>query len=226
MSQVPKRVRVKICGLTNEADARLAIEAGADALGINLFPGSKRYVALEATLPWIKNLPIFVERVAVMVNPTHAEVMQVMQSGAFGLVQLHGDEPPAFCSRLVKEEGLRVIKALPLRGRGDFEKIFEYEKMGLSALLLDAYVPGEFGGTGKLIDLEVAAELTHGRLTIPLILSGGLKPENVAHAVEKVRPYAVDVASGVEGATPRNKDFAKMQAFVTGASQGLLSRFN
>ncbi|MGC3988205.1 MAG: phosphoribosylanthranilate isomerase [Chthoniobacteraceae bacterium] len=213
-------MRVKICGLTNEADARQAIEAGADALGINLFPGSKRYVALETVLPWVKELPLFVERVAVMVNPTYEEVLQVMGSGAFGLVQLHGDEPPGFCEKLVADEGLRVIKALPLRGRDDFEKIFEYEKMGLSALLVDAYVPGEFGGTGKLIDLEVAAELAHQRLRIPLILSGGLHPENVAGAVEKVRPYAVDVASGVEGATPRNKDFAKLRAFVAGANQG------
>lgn len=202
------RVRVKICGITNRADAEAAIEAGADALGFNGFPGSKRYLDFEKEADWLTQLPPFVMRVAVLVNPTVEEAERLLQFPGIDLLQFHGDETPEFCARFGRHG---YVKALAARNRNALESCRAYQA---SAVLLDAYVPGAYGGTGQLIDLELASGFVRDNADVKVILSGGLTVENVAGAVRAVRPWAVDVASGVEGDTPRRKDWAKMRDFV------------
>ncbi len=208
------RVRVKICGITNRADAEAAIEAGADALGFNAFPGSKRYFDFEKEADWLTQLPPFVMRVAVVVNPTVEEAERLLALPGIDLLQFHGDETPGFCARFARHG---FIKALAARNRATLETCRDY---AASAVLLDAYVPGAYGGTGQLIDLQLAAEFVREHPDRKVILSGGLTVDNVAEAVRAVRPWAVDVASGVEGETPRCKDRQKMRDFVQ-AVQGV-----
>ena len=205
-----QRVRVKICGITNPEDAHAAIAAGADALGFNGFAGSKRYLDLRAASEWIADLPPFVTKVAVLVNPSVEEALAILALPGIDLLQFHGDESPEFC-RPFAQRG--YVKALAARDRASFERCREYDA---GAILLDAFVPGAFGGTGKLIDLVLAGEFMKLHPGIPLILSGGLTPGNVGEAVRVIRPYAVDVASGVES-HPRKKDHSLMRDFIKAA---------
>lgn len=206
-------VRVKICGITNPEDAEAAIDAGADALGFNGFSGSKRYLDLRAASEWIAQLPPLVMRVAVLVNPTREEAMAVLELPGIDLVQFHGDETPMFCRGFARHG---FIKAMAARDRGS---LAECEAFQTGAVLLDAFVPGAFGGTGQLIDLALAAEFVREHPRLRVILSGGLAPENVAEAVQAVRPYAVDVASGVESHS-RKKDPSRMRDFIAAARAG------
>ena len=206
-----RRVRVKICGLTNERDALAAIEAGADALGFNGFSGSKRFLDLRAASSWISQLPPFVARVAVLVNPTVAEAESIRALPGIDWLQFHGDETPEFCRRFADKP---FIKALPARDRAGLAQCGEYGQ----PILLDAFVPGAFGGTGQLIDLDLAAEFVRQHPRLRVILSGGLTPSNVGDAVRAVRPYAVDVASGVES-QPGMKDPSRMLDFITTAKE-------
>ena len=205
------RVRVKICGITTEEDAWAASEAGADALGFNGFRGSKRFIDLQAASPWISQLPPFITRVAVLVNPSFEEVETVSKLEGIDKVQFHGDETPEFCARFACGG---YIKAVGARNREALALCDGF----LGAILLDAYVPGAYGGTGHLIDLALAAEFVREYPRLRVILSGGLTPENVTEAVRLVRPYAVDVASGVEIA-PGKKDHAKMRDFIAAAKE-------
>jgi phosphoribosylanthranilate isomerase len=201
-------VRVKICGITNPDDARVAIEAGADALGFNLFPGSKRHVRLEEIVPWLPSLGGDALKVAVMVNPTPEELAGAR--GYFDVIQLHGQETPEVCVAAAARG--QVWKAFPLTAQLDAAAVARYR---VDALVIDTAVPGAFGGTGTLIDLAEAARFVHAGAAYPVWLSGGLNPANVTEAIEKVRPYGVDVASGVEVAgNPRRKDPALVRAFV------------
>ena len=209
MSVSTGRVRVKICGVTNEADALEAIAAGADALGFNLFSGSKRCVDLDREAGWIQALPPFVTRVAVLVNATLDEARQVAGHPAIDLVQFHGDEDESYCGEFARF-GRPFLKALRLR---DEASIAAADRFSTPDLLLDADAGGAFGGTGKLIDLKLAAECVRRHPTLKIVLAGGLSSVNVADAVRVVRPYAVDVASGVESA-PRKKDRREMAAFI------------
>ena len=203
-------VRVKICGITNFDDASAVIEAGADALGFNLFPGSKRHVRLEDIESWLPSLAGRFLRVAVMVNPSDAELAGARPH--FDVIQLHGHETPGFCRRAAAAG--RLWKALPLT-RATSSDPDDYQA---DAILLDSFVPGAFGGTGILIDLEAAAHFVRACESRPVWLSGGLNPENVAEAVAKVRPFGVDVASGVEvPGEPRRKDIARVRSFVAAA---------
>ncbi len=205
-------VRVKICGITNEEDAAAAIGAGADALGFNLYPGSRRHVGIEELMPWISALGGHVLRVAVMVNPAIGEIRRVRP--LFDVIQLHGQETPALCA----EAGGIVWKAFPLSAELTPSAVARFNA---GAILIDSAVPGAFGGTGTLIDLDRAAAFVRASGGMPVWLSGGLGPENVAAAVEKVRPYGVDVASGVERAgDPRRKDAARIRAFIAAARGG------
>lgn len=201
------RVRVKICGVTTLEDARAAIEAGADALGFNGFRGSKRYIDLVAASQWIAELPPFVTRVAVLVNPTLAEAESISALPGIDAIQLHGHETAEMCVGLARRG---LIKSFPAKK----DLLANVESYKAGSILLDAYVPGEFGGTGRLADLELARLFVKEHADIKVILSGGLNPENVAHAIKQVRPYAVDVASGVESA-PGRKDFSLMKAFIS-----------
>ena len=214
MTPTPNSVRVKICGITTEQDALDALEAGADALGFNGFRGSKRFLDLSAASSWMAQLPPLATRVAVLVNPTLAEAQAVQALPGVDRLQFHGDEPPEFCTRFA---GSGYLKALAARDRATLLAACRFE--GASAILLDAFVPGAYGGTGSLIDLELAAAFVRENPGLRVVLSGGLTPENVAAAVRTVRPHAVDVASGVESQHPGKKEKGRMRDFIAAVRQ-------
>jgi phosphoribosylanthranilate isomerase len=208
----PARVRVKICGVTNRDDAEAAIALGADALGFNLFSRSKRCISLREEAEWIRALPPFVTKVAVLVNESLAEARAVAEHPAIDMVQFHGDEDAAYCAEFARL-GRPFIKALRLC---DAASITEAARFSTPHLLIDAHVAGAFGGTGNAVDLVLAADLARQQPTLTLILAGGLTPGNVGRAVRVVRPFAVDVASGVEVA-PGRKGRELMRAFIRSA---------
>ncbi len=197
--------RIKICGITNRDDALMAIEAGADALGFVFVPNTPRYIHPEQAGSIIDQLPPFIATVGLFVNAEQQEIGTIADGCHLNLIQLHGDEPPDLCVALSR----RVIKAFRVKDESSLSRLSDYH---VSAYLLDTYVKGaaKRGGTGKAFDwnLAVKAKL-YGRI----ILAGGLNPDNVASAVLQVRPYGVDVSSGVE-ASPGRKDHAKMKAFI------------
>jgi phosphoribosylanthranilate isomerase len=209
-----KRTRIKICGITNRIDAEIAIEAGVDALGFNLFPGSKRFINLKSEVSWIRSLSPFVTRVAVMVNPSPDELENVLREPAIDQIQFHGSESPEFLS-LYAERGIPFLKAIAASHDGALGNV---ERFRASGILLDAYVSGQFGGTGRLVDLGLAARFVAANPEVPVILSGGLNPSNVAEAILRVKPFAVDVATGVEATgNPRKKDASLVRRFVSEA---------
>jgi phosphoribosylanthranilate isomerase len=198
--------RVKVCGITNLEDALAALEAGADMLGFNFYPRSPRYISPADARAIIERLPDSASCVGVFVNePTPAEVERIAREAGLGAVQLHGDERPEFCREL---RGLTTIKALRVGADYNVESAAGYET---DAVLLDAYVAGARGGTGHTFDWALAA-LTRERVP-KLFLAGGLHPDNVAAAVAAVRPYALDVCSGVE-TSPGRKSFQLMERFI------------
>lgn len=204
------RVRVKICGITREEDALAAIECGADALGFNFFPGSKRYVKPEQTLEWITGLPGTCSRVAVVVNAEPQLLERLRGAGCFEALQLHGDEPPEAC----RQPGFKqVIRAVRTTDDASLRHALEHPAKWL---LLDAAVAGTYGGTGRTIDWKLAAAFTLENRDRAVILAGGLDADNVVKAIRLVRPRAVDVAGGVES-SPGRKDAAKMRAFMAAA---------
>ena len=204
-------VRVKICGITNHDDALVAIDAGADALGFNLFPGSRRHIDLAGVAPFLPSLGGAALRIAVMVNPTIDEICRAQP--LFDVIQLHGQETPALCAQAAST-GI-IWKAFPVDVALDSATLGPYQA---AALLIDSAVPGAFGGTGVLIDLDRAALFVRACPDRSIWLSGGLNPENVSAAIEKVRPYGVDVAGGVEfPGNLRRKDQARLRAFVAAA---------
>ena len=203
------RVRVKICGITNAADAEAAVDAGADALGFNTWEGSRRYLDIRKAADWLRELPVFVSRVALGINLPLGEALRVADLPYVDLLQLHGDEPVGYCAQ-VAAAGRSFVRAVRLSGAGCLPAL---EEWSTRQVLLDAAVPGAFGGTGTLADLDLAAVAVSRFPCLRVTLAGGLDPDNVAEAVRLVRPYAVDVASGVES-SPGLKDRAKMRDFV------------
>ena len=201
-------VRVKICGLTNAADAVAAAEAGADALGFMFFAGSKRNLSFANAAAIIRELPPFVSKVGVFVNAPTDEIRRVVDETGIDALQLHGEETPEFCAQFAP---LRVVKAFRLRDRDSLQECLKYPA---HAWLLDSFVDGAHGGTGVTADWNLAAEAVRRHREI--ILAGGLRVETVAEAVRRVRPFGVDVSSGVESA-PGRKDAAKVRAFIENA---------
>jgi phosphoribosylanthranilate isomerase len=201
--------RVKICGITNRQDALDAIELGVSALGFNLFPGSKRFIEFDREAEWIASLPPFVTRVAVLVNSPLKDALQIASHRAIDMVQLHGDEDEAYCAQLARA-GRSFIKALRL---ADGSAVDGANRFSTRHVLLDAHSAGSFGGTGTLLDLDLASECARRHPDLALLLAGGLTPVNVASAIRAVRPYAVDVATGVESSA-RSKSRELMQAFI------------
>jgi phosphoribosylanthranilate isomerase len=198
-------VRVKICGITRLEDAFAAIRAGADALGFNFWPGSKRHVDPEVAAEIVSELPPFLAKVGVFVNQTRAEVVRLAARTGMTAVQLHGDESPQFCSGFP----LPVVKALRVTSASALAAMDQYT---VSGFLLDS--PGRgFGGSGRTFDWDLLRESASD---CPVILAGGLTPDNVARAIERVAPYGVDVASGVE-TKPGVKDALLMARFVAAA---------
>src|SRR5882724_10990480 len=183
--------KVKICGITNRADAQAAVEAGADALGFNFYEKSPRYVSLKTAAAISKQLPPFVMRVGVFVDAEPDFVLRAISEAGLSMLQFHGDEPPEFCSQF----GMMSMKAFRIRDAASLAALPNYST---EAYLLDAYSADALGGTGAKFNWDLAIEAK--KLGRPIVLAGGLTPENVADAVRRVQPYAVDVSSGVESA--------------------------
>ncbi|MEO6741306.1 MAG: phosphoribosylanthranilate isomerase [Chthoniobacteraceae bacterium] len=206
------RIAVKICGITNRDDALAAVDAGADLLGFNTWSGSKRFMNLGKNADWIAAIPRPVVRVALLVNATPEETQRVAAFGCVDALQFHGDEDAAFC-RWAAGLGKPIIKALRAKDRAVLEHAGNFST---THVLLDAHVPGEFGGTGARVDLALACEFKRSNPALSLWLAGGLTPENIGEAVRAVRPAVADVSSGVE-CEPGRKDAAKMRALAQAA---------
>ena len=202
--------RVKICGITRLEDAELAVGLGAWALGFILWPASRRAADPAVAAGIAAAVRRRVELVGVFVNPALDEVAHAAEALHLTHVQLHGDEGPAFCAEAGRRSGCKVVKAVRVASGADLQDL---ERFHTDFHLLDAAVPGQRGGSGRTWDWELAAR---HRSDVPVILSGGLTPETVADGIAAVRPYAVDVASGVEAA-PGIKDADKLAAFLAAA---------
>ncbi len=203
------RTRIKICGLTREEDVDAAVAAGADAIGFVFYPPSPRYVTPARAAQLLARIPAFVTRVGLFVNATPDEVAAVLDVAPLELLQFHGDETGDVCRDMGRHFGRPWIKAARVRPGLD---LLEYAASftGAAGLLLDAYVEG-YGGGGQTFDWS----LLPNSLPLPVILSGGLHPGNVTEAVRAVRPWAVDVSSGVEAAKGI-KDADKIAGFIAG----------
>ena len=202
-------VRVKICGITRVQDLQAACVAGADAVGFVFYERSPRHVAIEAAAALVRALPPFVQSVGLFVDAEPAFIERVLQAAPLDLLQFHGNESPADCARY----GRPYIKAVRVNRDTDLLK-YAADFDAARGLLLDAFVPGVPGGTGERFDWS----LIPPDLPKPVILSGGLTPDNVADAVQRVRPWAVDVSSGVE-ASKGIKDAHQIARFIANAKE-------
>jgi phosphoribosylanthranilate isomerase len=213
--------RVKICGITSVDDARIVVSAGADAIGLNFYSGSKRYCAADTALQIVAALPPGVCKVGVFVNASGDEIRETARRLSLNLAQLHGDEPP---------ELLRELRPLPVmrafRVGADLSAVDEYLRACHTLrclprmVLVDAAQSGQFGGTGVTLDWRALAAGRRHLRELPLVLAGGLNPSNVAGAIAEVRPWAVDTASGVESA-PGKKSDSLVREFVASARDAL-----
>jgi phosphoribosylanthranilate isomerase len=197
-------IRVKICGITSREDAWAAVEAGADALGFIFVKETPRHIEPEAAAAIAAELPPFVATVGVFIDRAAEEIERVAASCGLSIAQLHGSESPEQCARL----RLPFIKGIRIQGEEDLAALHKYKKA--RAFLLDTYAGDRPGGTGKTFPWEIAAKAAR---EARIILSGGLTADNVAEAIVQVRPYAVDVCSGVE-ASPGRKDHRKVREFI------------
>jgi phosphoribosylanthranilate isomerase len=196
-------MKIKICGITNLDDALASIDYGADALGFVFYPKSPRYITPEKAGEITAQLPPFITTVGVFVNEAPANIKEVMTLARLQVLQLHGDETPHACSTWSP-----VVKAFRVKDFVDLKPLEQYKS--LSAYLIDTYAPSTYGGTGQIFNWDIAVEAKKfGRI----ILSGGLTPENIEKAVRWVKPYAVDVSSGVE-AEKGKKDSKKLKEFI------------
>jgi phosphoribosylanthranilate isomerase len=205
-------VKVKICGITSYEDARTAVEAGADALGFVFFDKSPRFINPVIAAGIISRLPPLIQTVGLFVNEDTAQVNWTADYCGLDVVQLHGDETPEDCLEVKR----RVIKAFRIQKIISIDPLEKYQDYQVSGYLLDAWSPDAYGGTGRTFNWELAqAAKQYG----PVILAGGLTPENVADAIRIVSPYGVDVSSGVESA-PGKKDAETVRQFIR-AAKGL-----
>jgi len=204
----PASVALKICGITRQRDAEQLAALGVHALGVNFWPMSKRYLP-PADAAWLLDLAGEILRVGVFVNAPAELPLRLMREGWLDVVQLHGDETPAD-AEVLRAAKLPFIKGIGVKSRADLAHAAAY---GASAILLDAHAPGVYGGTGEVFDWNVAIQFREQHPGLPIILAGGIVPENAALAARSVRPTALDVASGAELA-PGIKDFAKVQALL------------
>ena len=205
----PGTGRLKICGITREEDASICAEAGADALGFNFYPKSSRHISLEA-LDWIRGLEGMVDRVAVVVNATPELLEILVRSGCFEMIQFHGDETPEQCRNAGAGCWIKAIRAK------DRKTLEESTRFGSPHILLDAWSPAAYGGTGQTADWTMLRQCVADFPEKKFVLAGGLSPSNVAEAIRHVRPAAVDVAGGVES-SPGRKDSGKVRDFIQAA---------
>lgn len=204
-------VKVKVCGITNIDDATAAVEFGADALGFVFFKKSPRYVSPKKAAYIIERLPPFIHTVGVFANESAENMEAVISATRISVAQLHGDEPPELC-RLTR----RVIKGIRIKSLDSLAPLARYTRH-VSGFLLDAYTPDKLGGTGMIFNWDIAVE---AKQFGQIILAGGLTPDNVSEAVKYVKPYGVDVSSGVEK-EKGVKDFLKMELFI-GRAKGAI----
>lgn len=202
-------VVVKICGITNATDGIAAAEAGADVLGFVFYDASPRSIRIEAAAEIIRQLPPFLVKAGVFVDAPPDLVVSAIEQCGLNLLQFHGTESPEYCAQF----GLMSMKAFRIRDEASLQPLKEYPT---EAWLLDSYTPGRVGGTGETFNWDLARHAQG--LGKPIFLAGGLTPLNVAEAIERVRPYGVDVSSGVE-ITPGKKDHDKVRAFVNAAKR-------
>jgi phosphoribosylanthranilate isomerase len=196
--------RIKICGITRVEDVRAAAASGADAIGLVLYEQSSRHVTMQQAVQLAASIPPFVTLVGLFVNPSEEKVREVLQRVPLDVLQFHGEEAPEFCMRF----GRPYLKAVRVKDGVDLVQCAAQYK-GAQGLLLDAFVEGAHGGTGESFDWALVPH----HLPLPVVLSGGLQAGNVASAITRVRPYAVDVSSGVEAAKGI-KDAVKIAAFI------------
>lgn len=209
------RTRVKICGITRIQDIKSVVDAGADAIGFVFFPPSPRNVSVELAQELVKQVPAYVQTVGLFVNASSDEILEVLKTVSLDVIQFHGDETPEQCQKIAKLTGRRWYKAIQVKPDLDvISTIKQYQQVGASAMLLDAWHPELKGGTGHSFDWSQFPQLD-----IPLILAGGLKPKNIENAIKTTRAYAVDVSGGVESAKGI-KDQQLIEQFMQGVHRG------
>lgn len=209
----PATTSLKVCGITLADDAVRLAELGVPALGINFWPQSKRYCSAESAATFLPAIHDQILRVGVFVNADPDFVARLLDDDLIDLAQFHGDEPPEYCHHFA-DHGYPFIKALGVQTPEDLQQATDFRATGL---LLDAHAPGLYGGTGQTIDWTTARAFIESTPDLPLILAGGITPDNAANARAAVRPAALDVASGSESA-PGIKDFIKVQALLAACS--------
>lgn len=206
---------VKICGITNLEDALLCVKFGADIFGFNFYPKSLRYIEPEIARSIARQLPKDIEKVGVFVNEPIESILEIAQISEFDGIQLHGDEDHGFVKDLHAKTNLDIIKAVRKPPEMEIGNLIDYNA---HSILIDSYSEDEYGGTGKRSNWEFARDFSG--FWPRVFLAGGLTPENVAEAIRTVKPYAVDVASGVES-SPGKKDPEKVAAFIRAAKEAL-----
>jgi phosphoribosylanthranilate isomerase len=205
----PAYVSLKICGVTLHSDAERLAALGVDALGVNFWPRSKRYLAPE-NAAWLRDLAGRIPRIGVFVNEPPELPLRLIRDGLLDAVQLHGDETPEDAA-VYQEAGVLFIKAIGVKTLDDLARAADFRA---NAILLDAHAPGVYGGTGETFDWNAALAFKKSHPDLPIILAGGITPENAALAADAVQPAALDVASGAE-LSPGIKDFDKVSALLT-----------
>jgi len=203
-------IKIKICGITNMEDARVASDLGADALGFIFYKESKRNVSPETVKDIISELPPFITKVGVFVNSDLDEILSIKEQTGIDIAQLHGDETPEFCGTIP----FKIIKVIRIKEKSDIGQVAQYSDQDI---LFDTYSDKEYGGTGESFNWEILKDLS---LSKNIILSGGLNSDNVLDAVKIVRPYAVDISSGVE-CEPGKKDHKKIKKFIEAIKNGI-----
>jgi phosphoribosylanthranilate isomerase len=215
MRQAQLRTRAKICGITRAQDINAVVQAGADAIGLVFFPPSPRHVSIEQAQVLAKSVPPYVQLVGLFVNASAEEIQTVLDSVPLDVLQLHGDEAPEQCQQIAQQCKRRWYKAIQVKPDLDIlTEIQRYQAVGASAILLDAWHPDLKGGTGHCFDWN-----KFPKLDIPLILAGGLTPENVSDAIDTTAAFAVDVSGGVESAKGI-KDQQLIEKFMQGVQRG------
>ena len=197
------QVKVKICGMTNLNDVKVAVDGGVDAVGFIFYKKSPRSVTIKTVKEIVIELPPFVDAVGVFVDETAEQINKIADRCNLDRVQLHGNESPAFCKKIRR----RVIKAIRVKDIQSLKKLSDYP---VSSFLLDTFSEDQYGGTGRVFDWNLAYP---AKKYGPIILAGGLTPNNVRQAIQRIQPYGVDVCSGVES-QPGIKDHKKMQTFL------------
>ncbi len=203
MNDRDTQVKVKICGMTNLKDVKVAVDGGVDAVGFIFYKKSPRSVTMQAVRKIVLELPPFFDSVGVFVNETAEQINKIADRCNLDRVQLHGNESPTFCKKIRR----RVIKAIRVKDIQSLKKLSDYP---VSSFLLDTFSEDQYGGTGRVFDWNLAYP---AKKYGPIILAGGLTPNNVRQAIQRIQPYGVDVCSGVES-QPGIKDHKKMQIFL------------